>query len=54
LAQAQMWEQAERVIGTIQNSSQQAGALRDLSKILAQAQQWEQAERVISAIQDSA
>jgi len=53
LVQAQQWEQAERVIGTIQRSYQQAEALSALGTALAQAQRWEQAKRVIGTIQVS-
>jgi hypothetical protein len=45
---SQVWEQAERVIGTIQDSSWpwQVEALSALGVALAQAQQWEQASQV--------
>jgi hypothetical protein len=53
LAQAGQWIEAERVIGTIQNSSAQAGALDALGGALTQAEQWAEAERVIGTIQNS-
>ena len=58
---AQVWIEAERVIGSIQDNYERSGALSALGKALAQAQQsehasqaWAEAERVIGSIQDSA
>jgi hypothetical protein len=60
LARAQQWEQAQAVIGTIENSDQHAKALGNLAMALTQAQQWEQAQAVwakaqaaIGTIEDS-
>ena len=47
---SQVWTEAERVIGTITDSSQQAEALSALGTALAQAGQWAEAERVIGTI----
>lgn len=49
----QLFLRTQQIALAIQNSSQQAVALRQLGQALAQAQRWEQAQQVIGTIQDS-
>ena len=53
LAQAQQWQEAEKVIRSIDDSTEKTKALRELSQELLQAQQWQEAEKVIRSIDDS-
>ncbi len=43
----QVWQEAERVIHTIEDGWSRDGALRELGQALAQARAWREAERVI-------
>ncbi len=53
LIQARQWQEAERIVASIEYDAYQAMAFHNLATNLAQAHQWQEAKRVVSRISDA-